>query len=49
VVGDAKTTKGQQRRLDRFIVRFTMRYRRMTACGTGYVTSDCVKEVPLSA
>ena len=48
-VGDAKTAAGQQRRLDRYIRRFTQRSRRMTACGTGYVTPDCVKEVPLSA
>jgi len=48
-VGNAKTAEGQQRRLDRYVRRFTSRYRRQTACGTGYVTRDCVKEVPLSA
>ncbi|WP_270026156.1 SurA N-terminal domain-containing protein [Solirubrobacter phytolaccae] len=48
-VARAKTSEGQQRLLERYVVRFTNRYRRQTACGTGYVTEDCVKEVPLSA
>lgn len=49
-VGDAKTPEGQQRRLTRYVRRFSNRWRRQTACGTGYYIQDsCVKEVPLSA
>ncbi len=49
VVGDAKTAEGQWRRLDRFIVDFTARWRAVTVCGEGFTSGDdCGTVVPLS-
>jgi hypothetical protein len=48
VVRNAKTPKGEQRLLTRFIKRFTKRWKAKTICGQGYEIDDCGSVVPLS-
>jgi hypothetical protein len=48
VVRGAKTLESEYRRLDRFVPKFTARWKAMTECGKGYESSDCGSVVPLS-
>lgn len=48
VVAGAKTDRGQQRRLDRWIKRFTRKWRKRTVCGKPYATSDCGRTAPIT-
>ena len=46
--GDAKTPRGQTRRIERYLKRFTRRRRKRTVCGEGYATSDCGRTAPIT-
>jgi hypothetical protein len=49
VVAPAKTPRGQERLLTRFVKRFTKRWRAQTVCGDGFDRrEDCGSVVPLS-
>jgi len=48
VVRRAKTPRGQQRLLNRFVKRFTRHYKAQTICGEPYATSECGSTAPLS-
>jgi foldase protein PrsA len=49
VIKGAKTAKGQQRVLDRFVKRFTARWKARTACGEPYKSDDCGTYVPIAS
>jgi foldase protein PrsA len=46
VIAHARTPEGQQKRLDRFVKRFTRKWKARTVCGEGYSTSDCGRTSP---
>jgi foldase protein PrsA len=48
VVAGAKTDRGKDRRLDRWLKRFTRKWRKRTVCGESYATSDCGRTAPIS-
>jgi hypothetical protein len=48
VVRGAKTTQGQNLRIERFLADFPGRWIDVTVCGDGYDTDDCGSVVPLS-
>ena len=47
IIAGARTERGAQRRLERFIRRFRRKWRARTICGEGYATRDCSLTVPI--
>jgi foldase protein PrsA len=45
----AKTAKGKQLLLDRFVAEFMDRWKTVTVCGQGYESTDCGRTVPIDA
>jgi hypothetical protein len=48
VVAAAKTDRGKQRLLDRFVKHFTRKWRKRTVCGEAYAMSDCGRTAPIT-
>jgi hypothetical protein len=48
-VAGAKTDRGQRRRLDRYVARFSRRWRKRTVCGEPYAITDCGRTAPIAA